>query len=186
MVYVFLADGFEETEAIAPIDLLRRANIQVVTVGVGKQQVTSAHGIPVLCDKTIDSISSDLDKFDENLEMVFLPGGGIGTKNLEASPDVQKWIDYAVQKDLWVAAICAAPSILGHKGLLDGKKATCYPGFEPQLGKADATGLPVVVDGKIITGKGAGVAIQFGLKLVECLRNPETARDISESIQCPN
>lgn len=183
MVYVFLADGFEETEAIAPIDLLRRANIQVVTVGVGKQQVTSAHGISVLCDKTIDSISFDS---SEGLEMVFLPGGGIGTKNLEASPDVQKWIDYAVQKDLWVAAICAAPSILGHKGLLDGKKATCYPGFEPQLGKADATGLPVVVDGKMITGKGAGVAIQFGLKLVECLTDPQTARDISESIQCPN
>lgn len=180
MVIVFLANGFEETEAIAPIDILRRANIDVLTAGIGGKHITSSHGITVECDIMADKIPF------EQLEMVFLPGGKEGTNNLEASKDVQNCLDYATKHNLWIAAICAAPSILGHKGLLNGKNATCYPGFERQLENAIISDLSVVWDGKVITGKGAGISIDFGLKLLECLTSPQKSLEIGRQIQCQN
>lgn len=162
MIYVFLADGFEETEAIAPIDLLRRAGKKVITVGVGDNIITGSHGIPVVTD----TIAQEAALTDE-LEMIVLPGGMPGTLNLEKSQYVQAAIDYCVSNNKFIGAICAAPSILGHKGLLDSKTAVCYEGFETQLGRAVIGDSSVAEDGIFITARGAGVAVDFGLKLVE-------------------
>lgn len=162
MIYAFLANGFEETEAIAPIDLLRRSGKTVVTVGVGDNIITGSHGIPVVTD----TIAQEAPLTDE-LEMIILPGGMPGTLNLEKSEYVQAAIDYCVANNKYIGAICAAPSILGHKGLLNGKKAVCYEGFETQLEGAEIGDTSVAEDGIFITARGAGVAVDFGLKLVE-------------------
>lgn len=177
MVYVFLADGFEETEAVAPIDMLRRAGIQVTTVGVTGKVVTSSHKLPVTADITEDELT-DM----SGTEMIVLPGGMPGTLNEEASAVVQSAIDYCTENGIHMAAICAAPSILGHKGLLERKKATCYTGFEKDLHGADATGEAVVTDGKITTARGAGVAVQFGLELVRVLLGQAESDRIKASI----
>ena len=179
MIYAFLADGFEETEAIAPIDLLRRSGKKVVTVGVGDNMVTSSHGVTVVTD----TIAQEAALTDE-LEMIILPGGMPGTLNLENNDYVQAAIDYCVKNDRYIAAICAAPSILGHKGLLSGKKAVCFPGFEKDLEGAETAESGVAEDGKIITAKGAGVCIEFALKLVEKLVSAEKAEEIRKGIQC--
>ncbi|MGN0675202.1 MAG: DJ-1 family glyoxalase III [Oscillospiraceae bacterium] len=179
MIYVFLADGFEETEAIAPIDILRRCGKEVITVGIGDNIIRGSHGIAVVTDTE--------DKFielNENLEMIILPGGMPGTINLEASEIVQKAIDYCADNDVYIGAICAAPSILGHKGLLKGKKAVCYTGFEQELSGAEVLDVPTVADGKIITARGAGVAVDFGLKLVEVLISKERSRIMGDSLLC--
>ena len=178
MVYCFLAPGFEEIEALATVDILRRANIEVLTVGVGEDVIIGSHLIPVLADIREGDV-----KLDSSVEAVILPGGMPGTLNLQKSESVQKAIDFAVANDKYVCAICAAPLILGHKDLLNGKKATCYPGFEEDLKGAEATGGFVEEDGKIITGKGAGVAIDFALRIVEKLLNKEEADKINASIQ---
>lgn len=164
MIYVFLAEGFEETEATAPIDLLRRARLQVKTVGVTGKVVTGSHGIPVTADITTDEMV-----LDDTLQMIVLPGGMPGTLNEEKSKAAQDAIAYCVEHDRYVCAICAAPSILGHLGLLDGKEAICYPGFEKDLKGATISKKGVVQDGKIVTARGAGVAASFGLKLIEVL-----------------
>jgi len=167
MVLVFLANGFEETEAIAPIDILRRNGQKVITVGIGEEIITSSHGVTVVPDVTeVDiALTSDID-------MIVLPGGMPGTLNLEKSRTVQDMIDFCVQNGKFIGAICAAPSILGRKGLLSGRKATCFPGFEEFL------------DGNIITARGAGVAIEFGLKLVEVLSGKPASDKIRESMRC--
>lgn len=179
MVYVFLADGFEDIEALAPIDILRRANVDVKTVGVTGKEVTSSHGVTVKADISVSDI-----KLDSDLELIVLPGGMPGTLNLEASVGVQKAIDFCAANDKYIAAICAAPSILGHKGLLKGKKATCFPGFEKDLVGANACSDLVVKDGKIITGKGSGACIEFGLKLAEILVSADAALNIKAGMQC--
>lgn len=179
MIYVFLADGFEEIEAITPIDLLRRAELDVVTVGIGDQGVTGAHGISILADITHHQV-----ELSKDIEMIVLPGGMPGTLNLEKNPVVQKAIDYAMENNIYIGAICAAPSILGKKGLLDGKNATCFPGFEFQLKGANISSSPVVVDGNIITAKGAGVAVDFSIKLVEILSGDKSAKKLFEALQC--
>lgn len=177
MVYVFLADGFEIIEALAPVDMLRRAKIDVKTVGVSSEIVTSSCGVGVKCDMTID----EFDFYD--VEAVVLPGGMPGTLNLENSSAVQKVIDNANNTNAFICAICAAPSILGHKGLLSGKKAVCFPGFENSLEGCEPSNEYVVTDGKFITAKGAGVCIDFGLEIVKQLRNEELANEIRKSIQ---
>ena len=179
MVYVFLADGFEDIEALAPIDILRRANVDVKTVGVTGKEVTSSHGVTVKADISVSDI-----KLDSDLELIVLPGGMPGTLNLEASVGAQKAIDFCAANDKYIAAICAAPSILGHKGLLKGKKATCFPGFEKDLVGADACSGLVVIDGKFITGKGPGACIEFGLKLAEILVSADAALNIKAGMQC--
>lgn len=179
MVYVFLANGFEEVEALTPVDILRRCELDVCTVGIGSQIIKGSHGISVVTDTDDGEI-----KIGDETDMVILPGGMPGTLNLEKSPAVQEAIDFCIKKDKYIAAICAAPSILGHKGLLSGKKATCFPGFETELEGAEYTGELVSVDGKIITAKGAGAAMKFALTLAEILTTPAQAEKIEAALQC--
>jgi len=179
MVYVFLADGFEEIEAVSPIDILRRAGAEVLTVGVGKQEITAAHNIKFIADITADKIV-----LDDTLDLIVLPGGMPGTLNLEASKYIQSAVDYCAGNNKFIGAICAAPSILGHKGLLEGKTATCFPGFEKDLYGAKVSTALVEADGKIITAKGAGAAVKFGLKLVEKLYGTPKASSLEEGMQC--
>ncbi len=179
MIYVFLADGFEETEAIAPIDIIRRAEKEVITVGIGSDTVRSSHGITMLTDITDMQLM-----LDERVEMIVLPGGMPGTLNLEKSPAVQAAIDFCVERNIPIAAICAAPSILGKKGLLDGKKAICFPGFEGFLEGAEISSESVVTDGSITTAVGPGAAIDFGLRLVEILVNDKKAAKVAAGMQC--
>ncbi len=179
MVYAFLAEGFEETEAIAPIDLLRRAGVHVTTVGVTGKNVTGSHGIPITADITADAFKPAAD-----IEMIILPGGMPGTLNEEKSDTVQAAIDYCVKNDRWIGAICAAPSILGHKGLLRNRTAVCYPGFEKDLEGAKIGSGGVARDSKIITARGAGVAVDFGLALIEALVGADLAAQIRASIVC--
>lgn len=181
MIYVFLADGFEETEAIAPIDILRRANCDVVTVGIKNDGVRSSHGISVLCDITDMQV-----ELDERLEMIVLPGGMPGTLNLEQNKVVQASIDYCVSKNIPIGAICAAPSILGKKGYLAGREVICFPRFEKFLENARLSENKVVTDGIFTTAAGAGVAVEFGLELVRVLRGKELSDDIRAAIQCVN
>ena len=178
MVYVFLAEGFEEMEALAPIDLLRRVGVEVTTVGVGGKLIKGAHGVGF----TADSDGEGLDFSD--VDCVVLPGGMPGTTNLDASPMVETCLMKAAEKNALIAAICAAPSVLGHKGLLKGKKATCFPGFEEDLLGALHTGAPVEKDGNIITARGAGVALDFALALVAELKGETAAKELRESLQC--
>lgn len=179
MVYVFLADGFEEIEALAPVDMLRRAGVEVQTVGVTGDVVTGSHNISVKTDITVDRI-----KLNGELEMIVLPGGMPGTNNLQNNPDVLAAVDYCADNNRFVTAICAAPKILGSKGLLQGRYAVCFPGFEQELKGAKLSKDSVVVDGQFITAKGAGVAVKFGLKLVEVLTSKEKAQKLEASIQC--
>ena len=178
MVYCFLADGFEEVEAISPVDMLRRAGVEVKTVGVTGDIVSSSHNIRVVPDISLSDVV-----LDENLEAVILPGGLPGATNLEESAEVQKAIDFANENGKYICAICAAPQILGHKGLLKGKEAIAYPGFETELEGAKISEEYVVLDGNIITAKGAGVATEFGLKIVSALVGEDTAEKIGKAIQ---
>lgn len=178
MVYVFFAEGFEEVEAVAAVDLLRRANIETKTVGVGGISVCGAHGITVTCD------IAETDAVTDGLSMVVLPGGMPGTVNLEQSKTVQSMLDYAVENGKWIAAICAAPSILAHRGLLEGREATCDPGFLGELTGAQLSKEHVCVDGKLITARGMGVAVEFGLKLIEVLVGSCKADAIKGKLQC--
>lgn len=178
MVYVFLAEGFEEIEALTPVDVLRRAGQPVQTVGIGEKTVTGAHGIAVTCDIGESEVSI------QDLDMVVLPGGMPGTLNLGLSQKVLETVKTAVDQGKWVAAICAAPSILGREGHLHGRKATCFPGFETELEGAYIQKDAVCVDGRFVTAKGMGVALEFALKLVELLTSREEAQCLKASLQC--
>ena len=179
MIYVFLAEGFEEIEALTPIDCLRRAGKQVITVGVGGKIIAGAHGIQVVADIT------DLElELNDALEMVVLPGGMPGTRNLGNSDIVRRAILYANDSGKWVTAICAAPTILGKMNLLSGKQAVCYPGCEGELAGAKIGTEAVCVDGKIVTGKGPGAALEFGLMLVECLLGTDTRNTLAANMVC--
>lgn len=178
MIYVFLAEGFEEMEALAPVDILRRAELPVTTVGVTGKEVTGSHGITVRTDMEIGSITTD------DMDMVILPGGMPGTLNLEKDPVLKAAVSFCAGNDKYICAICAAPSILGHWGLLEGKKAVCFPGFEGELTGAQVTEERVQVDGKYITAKGAGVSVEFALKIVECFDSPEKAQKLFAAMQC--
>jgi 4-methyl-5(b-hydroxyethyl)-thiazole monophosphate biosynthesis len=177
MIYVLFAHGFEEIEAITPVDLLRRAGLEVRTVGVGSKTVTGSHGITVHCDM-IDHMARGKD-----MEMLVLPGGLPGATNLEKSEHVKELIHYAFEHELWVGAICAAPSILGHMNLVEGRTVTCFPGYEEEMTGAACTGERVERDGKLITGKGAGASGVFAEKLIECLTNTEKAAEIVAKLQ---
>lgn len=179
MVYLFLADGFEECEALAPLDILRRAGIEVKTVGVTGEYVTGSHGICVKSDIGTDDVVLNSD-----LQAVILPGGMPGTLNLEKNGTVQKTIDFANNNGKLICAICAAPQILGHKNLLSGKKATCFPGFEKELYEAEYIKSAVVKDGNIITSIGAGAAFKFGFEILSCLKDRKTADGLCEQMQC--
>ncbi|MCR5718493.1 MAG: DJ-1/PfpI family protein [Oscillospiraceae bacterium] len=180
MIYVFLANGFEEVEALTPADLLRRAGKDLQLVGVTGKTVTGSHGIKVECDITAGEIVLGGD-----LEMIVLPGGMPGTLNLEKSEAVQTAVDFCYDRRIPIGAICAAPSILGHKGLLDGREAIAYPGFETQLTGAKISQHSVAQDEFIITAQGAGAAAVFGLKLVETLCDAGVSQKIADSVCYP-
>lgn len=181
MIYVFLADGFEETEALTTVDILRRGKLDVQTVAVGTngKQVTSSHKITVTADINEAEIAF------ENLRGIVLPGGMPGTVNLGVSLIVHQCINYCVEKGYVIGAICAAPSVLGEMGILNGKKATCFPGFEDKLEGAEYVNEFAVTDGFVVTGKGMGATIPFALQLLELFKNKETANTVLESLQCP-
>ena len=161
-IFVFLAEGFEEIEALTPVDVLRRAGLSVQTVSVMDEQVVAgAHGVPVLADKMFAEINP------EDAEMILLPGGLPGATNLDAHEGLSQLILDFAEADKPLAAICAAPLVLGNRGLLQGKKATCYPGFETYLQGAEYTAALVEKDGNIITGKGPGAAMEFAFAIVE-------------------
>lgn len=177
MFYVFLANGFEECEAFAPVDILRRADITVKTVGVGGKTIVGSHGISVNCD------TDNLNLPTDNLEGIILPGGMPGTLNLEKDGTVQKFIDYCVCNNLLICAICAAPLILGHKNLLNGKTATCFPGFEKDLLGATLSPDPVVRDGNIITAYGAGAAFDFGFEILSFIKGEEFSHNLKKQMK---
>ncbi len=182
MVVLFLANGFEEIEALCPLDLLRRAGVEVRTVGIGGLDICGAHGITVRADMTDASWLECLPS--STLSMVILPGGMPGASHLDASDIVAATLARAQAQNAYMAAICAAPLVLGHKGCLKGKRAVCFPGFEAELigatVESNATG--VVCDGKIITARGMGVAQSFGLSLVQALCGAEKAAQLHRAI----
>ena len=177
MIPVFLADGFEEIEALATVDILRRAGVDAVTVGVGTKMPKGAHGIIVCADIMEDELVLD------SIDGVVLPGGMPGTTNLEASVVVQSAVAYAFEHKLLLAAICAAPSILGHAGYLNGKDAVCYPGFEEALDGATIVNEGVVVDDNVITAAAAGYAVDFALTLVGYLTSVEEASAVCDALE---
>ena len=177
MVYMLLGTGFEETEAIAPLDLLRRAGIQVLTVGVNGKTVYGGHNIGIEADITIAEM--DL----TNLDMIILPGGLGGVASMRASKQAMDALQFAWDNGKFVAAICAGPTVLADLGITDNKNATCYPGCEKMMGNATiAEGAAAVRDGLVITGTSAGCAIPFGLALIEALKGKEIADTVAEQI----
>lgn len=180
MVYAFLAEGFEEVEALAVIDILRRADIKVETVSImDSREVIGTHNIPVIADRLFNEISFD------DAKLLFLPGGGGGTKNLASHKALGEALISQINEGRRVAAICAAPSVLGNLGLLYGKKATCYPQevWQKQLTGATLVNDGVITDGLITTARGMGYAIDLGLELVSLLVNKETSDTIKDGIQ---
>jgi 4-methyl-5(b-hydroxyethyl)-thiazole monophosphate biosynthesis len=177
MIYLFLEDGFEEIEALAPIDILRRAGAELKTVGESGRVVTGSHGVSV----TADLLESDVSF--ENMDMVILPGGP-GTSNHEKSSVVREALQYCEERKKLIGAICAAPSVLGHLGILRGKKAVCFPGYESELEGATVLQEPVCVSKNIITARGAGVAVEFALALTAAVFGDKKSEEIRKSIQC--
>ncbi len=176
MILVLLADGFEEIEALTPVDMLRRAGADVKTVGISGRTAVGAHGIEVICDAEPEDIDLSL------VTMAIFPGGMPGATNLDCSPFTDLVIDAINKNGGRLAAICAAPLVLGRRGLLSGKRATCYPGFEGELKGAALTELSVVTDGNITTAKGMGVALDFAEELVSLAAGEEEAKRISNGI----
>lgn len=179
MVYVLLAEGFELVEAMAPVDILSRAKVEVRTVGVTGKTVKASNGVPVVADLELSDVST------EGLDCVVLPGGLPGTTNLEKSAGVQGLIDFCAKEEKLIGAICAAPSILAHKGLLKGREATAFPSFQKDIkeGGGRLSDKFVCRDGRFITARGMGVSIQFGLALAAELASPDTAAGIRSGIQ---
>lgn len=163
MIYLFLAEGFEEIEALTPLDILRRADQNIKTVGVGGKIITGAHGISVTADIMTDEVDFS------NIDAVILPGGMPGTLNLKADKTVEKAVLTAYNSGRLVAAICAAPLILGNLGLLKNREAICYPGFENELEGAKISDNNLAISGNIITAAGAGVAAEFGFSILDYL-----------------
>ena len=177
MVYILLGTGFEETEAVAPLDLMRRAGITVNTVGVNGKTVYGSHGIGIEADITLDQMEL------EDCEMIVLPGGLRGVASVRASQPAMDALLQCWKDGKFVAAICAGPTVLADLHIPDGKQATCYPGCENGMGAARMVpGAAAVQDGKLITGTSAGCAIPFGLKLIAALKDQETADSIAAQI----
>ena len=177
-VYAFLADGSEEVELLAVVDVLLRGGQDVKLVSVtGKKNVTGSHGIKLQADVLMEQTNL------KDADVLFLPGGMPGTRNLGASQELVYALNEANQDNRRIAAICAAPSILGRLGMLEGKKATCFPGFEEELKGADVVRQGVVTDGNITTARGLGYALDMGIELLALLVDKNHARKIKEAIQ---
>ncbi len=174
-VSILLAEGFEEAEALVPADLLRRAGANVLLASIdGSETVTGAHGMCIHADCSIDEVDRT------SLNCVMLPGGSRGTELLGESAKVRGLVQYAAENGLYVAAICAAPSVLGDMGLLDGRRYACYPGFEKNIPDGIRTGKKIEHDDIFITGEGMGVSFSFGFKLIELLFGSERANELRE------
>lgn len=176
MVYLLLADGFEEIEALTAVDVLRRGGVSVKTVAIGDKTVVGAHGISVSADITL----GEMDK--EDMEMLILPGGSPGTENLDNCSEVHSLLTYAYDRGLLIGAICAAPRILGYDGILSGKNAACYPAAEKYLIGAHKTEDRVVRDGNIITSNGMGSSLHFALGLLGALTDEKTVEKVAKGI----
>ena len=176
MILVLLADGFEEIEALFPLDLLRRAGLTVKTVGISGRFACGSHGVRVECDILPEEIEY------EKIDMAILPGGMPGAANLDASPVTDKVINATLARGGHIGAICAAPTVLGRRGLLKGRRATCYPGFESELFGAARTGEAVVTDGNITTARGVGAAKEFAKELIRVLEGKDKVGEISAQI----
>ena len=176
MIAVLLADGFEEIEALTPVDMLRRAGLDVKTVGMNGRVVIGSHGISVICDLTYDEVDTD------SVSTVIFPGGMPGSLNLDKAEFTDTIIKSVNERGGRLAAICAAPLVLGRRGLLSGKRATCYPGFENELTGAVVTDAAVVTDGNITTARGMGVALEFAKELVSLICGSEKAEELSRGI----
>ena len=177
MVYILLGEGFEEAEAILPADLLRRAGVEVSLVGLEGPVVTGSHGIAVTADVTLEQVDA------EAMEMLVLPGGLGGVASIQMDLFATALIQKASDRGCWLGAICAAPSILAHMGILDRRKATCHPCVLDEMGCAAVRrDEQVVVDGRIVTAQAAGAAFPFGLKLVEVLRGREAAEQVRDAV----
>ncbi len=176
-VAIFLANGFEEIEALTPVDMLRRGGVAVDIIGIGTKTAIGSHGIKVECDKT-DSECADISEYG----MIILPGGMPGATNLDASDFVDKAVRGAYERGAHLAAICAAPLILGRRGMLKGKEAICYPGFEGELDGATISSEYVVTDGNITTAKGMGVALEFASELLRIASGDDAANKIVSAI----
>lgn len=177
MVCIILAEGFEESEAIVPADLLRRAGVEVTLTSLTGAEVTSSHGVTVKADRTLAEIRVD------ELDMLVIPGGLGGVESIRMDLFATALIQKVYDKKIYLASICAGPTILGGMGLLDGRAAVCYPGMENELGVAEVQiGTPVVSDGFLITGEAAGSAFAFGLKLVELLKGPGMAEQVRNAV----
>lgn len=180
MIYLFLANGFEECEALCPLDLMRRAKIEVTTVGIGGKYIEGAHGITVCADIT------DAELCDDAPDGVILPGGMPGTLNLDASSVVHRALDAAEKRGALICAICAAPSVLGKRGMLRGKHAVCFPGFESYLEGAILSDERAVRDGSIITAVGMGAALEFGILIVSAVKGDEAGAALAASALLPD
>ena len=177
MVYILLADGFEEMEALVPADLLRRAGIEVKLVGLDAPVITGSHGIAVTADLLLEQASA------EEMDMLVLPGGMGGVESMQMDLFALAFIQKAYTLGRWLAAICAAPTLLAHLGLLDRRKAVCYPGLEDEMGSAVV--LPhqeVVVDGRIVTARAAGCAYEFGFQLITLLAGQSKTEEVRHAI----
>lgn len=177
MVYIFLANGFEEIEALTQVDYLRRAGIELYTVGIEGNRIHGAHNIPVICDKTIDEI-----EVNDNADMVILPGGLGGVDGISNCKKALDIIEYCVKNDKYVAAICAAPTILAKMGYLTGKHAVCYPAMLDELSDCSDISGRVAIDGKFITAAAAGVSEEFSFALIEALCGKDSAEKVRASI----
>jgi len=176
-VLIPLAQGCEELEAVTLIDLLRRANIEVVTAGLRNGPVTASRGTVLVPDVTLDAV------LDQPFDMLVLPGGLPGSDNLDQDPRIHTLLQKMSSTGKYTAAICAAPKILARAGLLDGRTATCYPGVLNKFTKIDVVPAPVVTDGKVITSRGPGTAIDFALTLIEILSNRNNRDIVEEQLQ---
>lgn len=179
MFYMFFADGFEEVEAIAALDVIRRAKIDIKSVGIGGKNITGSHGITVVCDLLESEIAPS-----DSCDGIILPGGMPGTENLYNSDKVIEFVNYCEINGKFLCAICAAPIILGRKNYLSGKKAVCFPGFEEELKGASVSDSFVCRDGNIITAKGMGCAVNFGIEIVAAVKGNEFAADLKSTLQC--
>ena len=178
MVTIILGTGFEEMEAICPCDMLRRGGVEVQFAGIGGTQITGGKGITVQADCTVE----DLDL--QAMEMIVLPGGLGGVHSILASETAMNAVRYAWENGKYVAAICAAPSILAKLGITDGKKAVVYPGMEDQMGAAIMQDADAVRDGRVLTGRASGAAMDFGFLLLETLKDAETAAAVRAGMVC--
>ncbi len=176
MVYLILGAGFEESEAIIPCDLLRRAGVETRLVGIGGLEITGGHGITVHADCVAEE--TDLTE----AEMIVLPGGLGGVSSIRGSACVLSAVKKVYENGGYAAAICAAPTVLAELGITDGKNATCYPGMEAQMGAAKTVEAPAVTDGRVITGRAAGTAFDFGLALVTALCGAEAAKKLADGV----